>query len=90
MSDCGCGKAMQVAATARVCRCCRSSRSCGCASMSRLHEHILPSVEIEIRLCEFCVPTTLRQYTGCCTRGNRPATKEIKDVRLVAATNSPS
>ena len=40
--------------------------TCGCDSMSRLHEHILPSVETLIRLCAFCVPTTFRQYRGCC------------------------
>lgn len=33
--------------------------------MSRLQEHILPSVETVMRLCAFCVPTTFTQYTGC-------------------------
>ena len=33
--------------------------------MSKLHEHNLPSVEMLIRLCAFCVPTTFIQYTGC-------------------------
>ena len=38
----------------------------GWESMSRLQEHILPSVETLIRLWAFCVPTTFTQYTGCC------------------------
>ena len=38
----------------------------GWDSMSRLQEHILPSVETLIRLWAFCVPTTFTQYTGCC------------------------
>ena len=35
-------------------------------SMSRLHEHSLPSLETEMRLWAFWVPTTVTQYTGCC------------------------
>jgi len=65
-----CGKAKHVAAIAFDCFVCNSNASCGCDSMSRLHEHNLPSVEILIRLCAFCVPTTLKQYTGCCRRNN--------------------
>lgn len=34
--------------------------------MSRLQEHILPSVEMLMRLLAFWVPTTFTQYTGCC------------------------
>lgn len=34
--------------------------------MSRLQEHILPSVEMLMRLWAFWVPTTFTQYTGCC------------------------
>ena len=33
--------------------------------MSKLQLHILPSVEMLIRLWAFCVPTTLALYTGC-------------------------
>lgn len=39
----------------------KAQRTCGCDSMSRLQEHILPSVEMLIRLLAFCVPTTLTQ-----------------------------
>lgn len=61
-----CGKAKHVAAIAFDCFVCSSNVSCGCDSMSKLHEHNFPSVEILIKLCAFCVPTTLKQYTGCC------------------------
>ena len=33
--------------------------------MSKLQLHILPSVEMLMRLWAFCVPTTLALYTGC-------------------------
>lgn len=42
--------------------------TCGWDSMSRLQEHIFPSVEMLMRLWAFCVPTTLTQYTGCWKR----------------------
>lgn len=35
--------------------------------MSRLQEHILPSVDTVIKLLAFWVPTTFTQYTGCYT-----------------------
>ena len=38
--------------------------------MSRLQEQSLPSVDTEMRLWAFWVPTTRIQYTGCC--GNTP------------------
>lgn len=39
--------------------------------MSRLQEHILPSVEMLIRLLAFWVPTTFTQYTGCCKENEK-------------------
>lgn len=39
----------------------RAQRTCGWESMSRLQEHILPSVEMLIRLLAFWVPTTFTQ-----------------------------
>lgn len=45
--------------------------TCGVDSMSRLQEHIFPSVETVMRLWAFWVPTTLTQYTGCCKSINR-------------------
>lgn len=42
------------------------SYTCGCESISRLHEQAFPSVDIVIRLWAFSVPTTAAQYIGCC------------------------
>lgn len=50
--------------------------TCGWESMSRLQEHILPSVDTVIKLLAFWVPTTFTQYTGCCTH-----TKRDKDTQ---------
>lgn len=44
--------------------------TCGVESMSRLQEHIFPSVETVMRLWAFWVPTTFTQYTGCCENVN--------------------
>lgn len=54
--------------------------TCGCDSISRLQEHILPSVETLIRLLAFWVPTTFTQYTGCCKDNEG-------DISLVLNTN---
>ena len=62
------GKARHVTAIGLLCLCCSSSVSWGCDSMSRFHEHSRPSVDTLIKLWAFWVPTTLRQYTGCCNR----------------------
>lgn len=51
--------------------------TCGVESMSRLQEHILPSVETVMRLCAFCVPTTLTQYTGCWKHINTGSQRDI-------------
>ena len=45
-----------------------SPLACGWLSISKLQEHILPSVDTLIKLWAFCVPTMLKQYTGCCMR----------------------
>lgn len=60
-----CGNARHVTAIALLCLCWSSKVSWGCDNISKDHEHSLPSVETEIKLCAFCVPTTLKQYTGC-------------------------
>lgn len=39
--------------------------TCGWESISRLQEHIRPSVDTVIKLLAFWVPTTFTQYTGC-------------------------
>ena len=54
--------------------------------MSRLHEHILPSVDILMMLCAFCVPTTSTQYTGCCKKINHFQNIQVqKSNRLVCS-----
>lgn len=40
---------------------CNSKISCGTDNISKLHEHNLPSDEIEMTLCAFCVPTIPKQ-----------------------------
>lgn len=40
---------------------CNSKISCGTDNISKLQEHNLPSDEIEMTLCAFCVPTIPKQ-----------------------------
>lgn len=56
--------------------------TCGVESMSRLQEHILPSVETVMRLWAFWVPTTFTQYTGCCENINMGDQTTIQEEML--------
>ena len=55
--------------------------TCGFESMSKLQEHIFPSVETEIRLWAFWLPMTSRQYTGC-VWADAPSFVRCTGVRL--------
>lgn len=58
--------------------------TCGVESMSRLQEHILPSVETVMRLWAFWVPTTFTQYTGCCRNINMEDQTLIREEMLTS------
>lgn len=58
--------------------------TCGVDSMSRLQEHIFPSVETVMRLWAFWVPTTLTQYTGCCESISREDQVQLQQDRITS------